>query len=290
VEFDSNISERRKKGNMHIRFTQDCSVIPIADVHLVNLVFLNLSVNGKTFPFLFDTGASITVLNAEVAEKISLRFLDQSVKGSGNTGNFIDTKIGVIETLQFGAITILGLEVAVLPSENMTFVIDELGTEMKFYGFLGWDVIRHFKWSINNSDKTIKVETSTPQDCLPNLTHDVQPTISVEFQGDQMFFGFDSGNTESVLGIKMFDRIQPKKQKNDSWTGVDGTTDQTVFDVEEFSFKILDSVILVKHIPMIQKDVYHTKSVESMGLLASDIVAKRNWIIDFPNQHFEIFD
>ena len=138
---------------MDIQFTQDRSVIPFADVQLASLVFLDLSINGKTFPFLFDTGASMTVMNAEVAEKIGLRFLDKSVKGSGNAGNWIDVKVGVIETLQIGAIKITDLEVSVLPVENLTFAIDDKGTELKINGFLGWDVISYFKWFINNSEK-----------------------------------------------------------------------------------------------------------------------------------------
>ena len=275
---------------MEIRCTQDSSVIPFADVQLASLVFLDLSINGKSFPFLFDTGASITVMSLEVAEKIELRFLDQTVKGRGNAGNLIDTNMGAVDTLQFGAITISDLEVAMLPVENLTFTIDDQGNKIKINGFLGWDVIKNFRWHINNSNKTIKVEKSVPQECIPNLTHDVMPTIRVEYHAEQLHFGFDSGNTESVLGIKMFERIRPKEQKNDSWTGVDGTTERTVYNVEEFRCHILDSEICVEHIPMIQQDVYQAESVESMGLLASDIVANRDWSIDFPNQHFEIFD
>ena len=86
----------------------------------------------------------------------------------------------------------------------------------------------------------------------------------------------------------MLERIQPKEQKSDSWTGVDGTTERTVFDVEEFTFRVLQSEIRLQHIPLIQQDVFVPSTCDSMGLLASDIVANKDWMIDFPNHHFEI--
>jgi hypothetical protein len=266
------------------------SILPFADIHLAGLIFIDLVVNGKAYPFMFDTGASITVVNEEIAKKVELRILDKSARGIGNAGNWIDTKIGVVETLQMGAITVSDLEVSVLPSKYLTFVIDDKNTELKINGFLGWDVIQHFKWTIDNSNKTIKVERPASQECTQNLTHDVMPTISVQFKEEQLYFGFDCGNTESVLGIKMFERIHPQNQKSDSFTGVDGTIEQTVFEVEDFECQVINSTIHLQHVPMIQQDVYKAKTIESMGLLASDIVVNRSWMIDYPNHHFEILD
>jgi hypothetical protein len=275
---------------MNINFSPSPSVIPIASVKLANLIFLNVTINDQIYPLLFDTGASITVVNEEIAQKVGLRILDKSVKGSGNAGKWIETKMGEIKALQIGENTFLDMEVAVLPSENLTFVIDEKNTKMKINGFMGWDIIQHFKWTIYKSNETIKMEKPAPQECISNLIYDIQPTISVAFKGELLNFGFDSGNTESILGIKMFERIQPLQQKSDSWIGVDGTIEQTVFDVEEFKFRILDKLIRLQHVPLIQQDVYHAKRVESMGLLSSDIVANKDWVIDFFNHHFEILE
>lgn len=125
----------------------------------------------------------------------------------------LEAEFGKIDKLQFGDVIITNKEVVILPTEQLTFVIDDKGSKIKINGFLGWDIIQHFKWTINSLDKTISIEKPEFKECKHNLFYDVQPTIMVEYNCEQLYFGFDSGNTESTLGIGMYDRIGSKNEK-----------------------------------------------------------------------------
>lgn len=255
------------------------------------MIFLDVVINGESYPFLFDTGANITVINEDILLNKDVHYLKDRLRCGGNAGKIItDVKVGKIDKLQFGEVIIADKEVAILPSEKLTFIVDDSGKKMKISGFLGLDIIHNFKWTINSLDKTIRLEKPKFKECQKNLFYDVQLTIMLEYNDEQLYFGFDSGNTESILGIRMYDRIVSKNEKTDSFTGVDGTIEKTVYDVEEFKFKIENKEVNLKHIPMIRKDVYISKKFQSMGLLASDIVATKSWVIDFLNCHFEILD
>ena len=100
--------------------------------------------------------------------------------------------------------------------------------------------------------------------------------------------GFDSGHTESMLDVKMADKLEDLKSVIDSTQGADGEITENAYVAEEFRFKVCDTTVTLSNLIVLKRGIYGQGDNHMMGLLGADIVWNRLWIIDYPNRHFEI--
>lgn len=273
-----------------INYADISESINISNERIYNLILLDVNFSGLSIPVVFDTGAMITVISKSVANLIGAQVMEESLRGGGNAGGTINANIAVIDCIHIGHSKIINKKVAILPDEALNFGVDDDGKQIIVNGFLGWDIIQHFKWTIDSRVNSIKIEKPIQSNLEINMNWDIMPLIYVNYGLESMCFGFDSGNTESVLGQQFIHVFKSAKGKIDTFTGVDGTVEEKVLIGDYIEFKIGRQVICLNNISVVNRDVFPAKLLKPMGLLAVDIIQNRAWSIDYFNRHFEIIE
>ena len=121
-----------------------------------------------------------------------------------------------------------------------------------------------------------------------SLYWDNMPIIKAIHNNNLMYFGLDTGNTESMLGKEFIPFLESLQERSDILVGVGGTSDENVYLAEDIQLNIGDAFIQLKDISVLKRDVFPTNNFKVMGLLAADIIQNHKFIIDYANQDFQI--
>lgn len=276
--------------NLKVHFSNTVSIIKMSDFKFANLYFLDIVINGELVAVMFDTGATMTVLNESTVNLLKAKSTDTKLKAGGSGGDSIECKTVLISKILIGSNEIFEKEVIVAPDEAFDFGLDEKGNKFKAQGLLGWDIISLFKWAVNKETHIFTVEKSFYRDVIHNLSWDSFPLLKVNWNKETMFFGFDTGHTETILGKNMIEKLNDLEKTTDSTVGVDGTLDEDAYITKEFSFTINNTSVLLKNIIVLKREIFGQVYQDMMGLLGSDIIQGRKWILDYPNEIFEIIE
>ena len=197
-------------------------------------------------------------------------------------------KTSVISSLKIGNTQIENIAVVAVDDENLDFGVDENENKLIVNGFLGWDIIQNFKWTIDGKNKIFTMEKPfNSVDKKGNLDWDNMPIIEAKFNDKPMFFGFDMGNTESMFSQSFIPFLEIKKVKTDIITGVDGVVEE-VLVAKNIDITIENQIINLNNISVLNRDIFPTKKYQVMGLLAADIIQNSKCIIDYPGRYFKI--
>ncbi len=276
--------------NLIVHFTNTESIIKMSKLKFANLYFLDIVINGELVTVMFDTGATMTVLKESMVNLVKAESTDTKFKAGGSAGNSIVCNTVLISKMLIGSNEIFDKEVLVAPDEVFDFGLDEEGNKFEAQGLLGWDIISLFKWAVNKDAQIFTVEKSFYRDVIHNLSWDNFPLLKVNRNKETIFLGLDTGHTETILGKNMIDKLDNLEKTVDSTVGVDGTLDEDAFITKDFSFTINNTSVLLKNIIVLKRDIFGQVYQDMMGLLGSDIIQGRNWILDYPNEIFEIID
>lgn len=117
---------------------------------------------------------------------------------------------------------------------------------------------------------------------------DNMPIIRTSINGVVEVFGFDTGNTESILGDHMYDRLPKYSEALDAFTGVDGTKEEAVRIIDNLALQIGKQMVELNQVSAINRKVFPTENEQINGLLGADILDGRNWTLDYSNRNLEI--
>ena len=250
---------------------------------LANLPLINIEINGHKIPMVFDTGASITVIN-ESTLKIASSFREgREIVSGGNLGINIKSKTKIIEEIRIGEIVISDLEVIVEEDSRLDFGVDEDGNDLKIDGFLGWDVIQNFFWKVDRVNNLIEVSTSEKSEDNKNLFWDNMPILPVRIDNDEVYFGFDTGNTETMLGSNFNSTLRETYKEKELIVGLDGSAEVEIEKLDALNLKVCGSEIQLKNLTMLDRDVFPTTKYEVQGLLAADLIENKVLWLDYKN-------
>lgn len=273
---------------MKVLYSDSTNLINMSKEKFMNLFLIDISVDGETIPFVFDTGATITVISESVANSVNTIILPDTVRAGGNTGSVESFSKRKISTFNIGNNSVEDLSVIVVPDNQLDFGFDEEGNKLSVNGFLGWDVINKFKWMINPHDRTYIIEKPERIGSEERLSWDNMPIINVKFDNHAMHFGFDSGNTESMFSKEFIPYLKAKEEKVDELAGVEGIIEEEVYLINSIELTIGNQNIELENISVLKRDVFPTSDFKVMGLLAADIIQNYKCVIDFTNNNFKL--
>lgn len=273
---------------MKILYSEDTDIIDMSHDRFANLLVIDILNKDNRIPFVFDTGASITAISTTVAEKIGAIPLLDSVTVGGNSGKKKTVSKYLIPSIRLGNNIIDNIICIVMPDNELDFGIDEHGNSLKINGFLGWDIIHRFKWIIDPISRNFKICAPIITDLKNRLYWDNMPIINVLYNNHPMYFGFDTGNTESMFGKEFIPFLESIIETSDTLAGVGGTVEEKGYLAKDIQLNIGGSFVLLDNISVLKRDVFPTKNCKVMGLLAADIIQNHKFVIDYANQNFEI--
>ncbi len=261
-------------------------------------VFLSVNINGKDIKLFFDTGASISLLDINVARALGIKS-DSTIiiEGAGGSSSY---EIVLNQNIRVGQTEI----------NNATFSLDDL-TRLRqrmskdFYGIIGYDILKSYITELNFTKQKFflypfgeDLDLNGYQTIGFSFDNGINiPQFDMHItQNNQVYSGsilFDSGNAGTALLVNTpFDQAHnlsakaPKKITKTS-DNLSKTSLNTAFYVDELK---LGNYIL-KDIPILAAaDVSGISALEGyMGLLGAPVINKFDWIIDYDKKvlHFK---
>jgi len=273
---------------MKILYSENENIINMSKQRFMNLFLINITVDGKFIPLVFDTGASITAISESVADSIGAIPLKDKITVGGNTGKIETVSKYMIPEFEIGDNTIKNLIVIVVPDNQLDFGFDKEGNSLKVNGFLGWDIISNFKWTINPHTRKFIIEKPQWYENKGLLYWDNMPIINAQYDNNCMYFGFDSGNTESMFSKEFIPFLETKHENKDDIAGVGGIIKEDVYTMGNIKLIISDKSIELMNISALKRDIF-PNTHKAMGLLAVDIIQNHGCVIDFINEDFRLF-
>lgn len=273
---------------MQVNFSKNVSILKMSEAKFSNLFFLDIFLNEILITVMFDTGATMTVLNESTVKLINAEETNINRIAGGSSGHIQECRTVFLQKIRIGNSEIFQQEVLVAPDEALDFGMDEAGNRFMAQGLLGWDIISLFKWTVNRKNETITMEKSIHKDVLQNLSWNKFPLIQATWREKTICFGFDCGHTESILGAKMTEQLEDLHTTVDTTAGVDGTLEEDAYVTKEFNFSIGNTLVSLNNVIVLKRDIFGQGCTDMMGLLGADIIQDRKWILDYPNGYFEI--
>lgn len=159
------------------------------------LMFVPVTIHGKTYPFILDSGASSSVVSERFAKEVGFRTVRDTMNLAG-VGTGIG-KCGTVDSLTVGNITFKHPIVIITPSNP------EVDTVYQVDAVLGLDFIRMVGETQIFPHKG-KIRFPIQQTALPKtgrnlMLDDGQSYLKAYSENEQLIFHFDTGNVKSDL-------------------------------------------------------------------------------------------
>lgn len=180
------------------------------------LIVVKAIIQGKEFDFIFDTGASNTILSKEAADAIGLKDRGGSYTRDSQ-GNRQRLMLGLIDTISIGGVAFKDISVSVIDwPENSA--VECIGKD----GLIGNNLIRHCNWLIDYEKKIMTIsDGDLSMDNItftPMKTANIRPRLDIKmndisFENVLLDLG-SGGNFDISRGIAANKSINPKDYKH----------------------------------------------------------------------------
>lgn len=273
-----------------IRPDKDTEVpIEIKNIRKGRLMFIPVTIKGKQYNFIFDTGAGTTTVSESFAKEIGLRVVNNSYPVSGVEE--IMGKCGTIAEIQVGDIIFKNPMIAIIPpnpSVDTLFRIDAI---------LGMDFIKSIgEVQIFINDKKIvfpKKITALPKTGVNMLIDNRQPYIKAYSKKERLIFHLDTGNADAGLYNNYYQKhkneVETRATKDTiSSAGVGGVRDVYGYKLPSLSLKVGNTNFKLKNISVSTEDLISFQKYEDGSLGMDFFTLFKQVTINFNEMFVEV--
>ncbi|WP_169301388.1 pepsin/retropepsin-like aspartic protease family protein [Pontimicrobium aquaticum] len=171
----------------------------------------NLEVNSglKKVDFIFDTGASISVIQESQAIELGFNILNVDIDATAITGKKIKSKLAIAKEIRINNLTIQNVIFLVFKDKDLSF------PSANYYikGIIGYPVIRAMEeiHLTNNNELFIPKKTNLYPN--KNLAIDERtPIVEVIYENDSLSFSLDTGASSTILYNSFYEKNKKKIQ------------------------------------------------------------------------------
>ncbi|NQY93751.1 MAG: aspartyl protease family protein [Campylobacteraceae bacterium] len=275
-----------------VSFEKKESTVELQTHFMISLPRVKIKLDGRSFYFVLDTGASINVISQEVADHLTLKTSSFKVKVETATKNSVLGKVGVLKTLKLGP-AIFGNQVTlVLPNSDLESNI--LG--INFYqidGIIGWPILKKLDLVFDfDKDEIIISKPFIKQNKNKNLIwlFEDPMVLTSEKKKHQKLLFLDTGATNSQVTLnyieKMSLQVNNWKYKKFNGLGGKGEAEKTA-EIPEVVFSFPS---YVAHLKKVNLRIEHSdcKLNPCDGRIGIDTAKNKRMHIDFSNSFFDI--
>jgi predicted aspartyl protease len=183
----------------------EMATLPV-DFGRPNLVRLSVRVNGRPpEEFVLDSGASISLLTENAAARMGVRFVPGATAAArGLHDTEIPMRMGWLDSVRIGDLTLTDVPVGVLPDGTLTFETAALGV-FRLNGVLGAHFMKEFDWRIEYFEKHLFARRLDPK--APRGSKDqnlffrrMKPMVRTSINGQPWsYFLLDTGSEPSMV-------------------------------------------------------------------------------------------
>ncbi len=240
------------------------NIIPIKrDIAgLMNFPVISYDDN-DTLDFVFDTGASKSVIVKSLADKFGATILENKVHVYGFTGKRIESELGLV-SFKLGDIEIKNSPFLIFPDSLLSFADGAYVIK----GVIGFPVMNVLKQFTLKDDKELVIPEKPDKTKLRNLAlEEAYPVVMVQYNNDTLPFHFDTGADRTILYYsflnKFKDNFEDIKKTNYTIGGAGGTKEVDIFVLDSAMFyagntnsKLYNVVMLTEQIGIEQHFLY----------------------------------
>lgn len=203
-----------------------------------NRLTIETKANGRDSNLIFDTGGDTTSYGEQFGQKAKFFISEFETKHKTSVERIYTTKLGFIDTLKLGSISLKNVHVSLTPFKPNEFWCDGKNKE-NFDGLLGFDEIKklgdRISFAVKNDrvdhiiienyspDETIIDENSDIETKIILGAHASKPYVNLKIEGQSYACLWDTGWDVTTLSKTMYDKhadvITPKVPASNTITG-----------------------------------------------------------------------
>ncbi len=249
--------------------------------------------NGQPEYWVFDTGASQSVVSASVATELGVVPVEGvSVTPKTSTSIQRPGQMGKLDTLHLGGVVAHDVPLLIFEDADLSF---EVAGEPTFVirGIVGWPVIRELAAELNFVDGRYAAELSAPvSDAAHNLSWMGYPMVRVATaDGQPLIFGLDTGSSNTSVTPAIFDALDSLAVYTTEVTtgGVGGFVEERTKMVDRLDLAIGGSLVELRDVATeTEPEASSLVFFQEDGMLGSDIARKGTLFLDAPNATLRI--
>lgn len=262
------------------------------------LILLPVKINEHgPFEFILDTGAGTSLLSSELAKQLEVKII--SSKEGQSAGGKIAVLLGKVDSLAVGETKLRDVEVGVV---DLAHIGKTIGA--KIDGDLGYNVLKHFRITIDYRGKTIRLDdpkrverfgaAATPAraEIAMRLAHPAKPLILVDVRANgrgPFQFAIDTGTSTTAITPELAKKLGIASSPIGPATtagapvGVTAGTLQS-FQVGGATIDNLD-VVVADFFAMLNDAI----GAKLDGIVGYNFLRHHKVVIDYPNETLSLF-
>jgi hypothetical protein len=260
---------------------------------------VTIRINGKPHDFWLDTGASMTLLSADVAVAAGAKLAANDTLALGVVGGHIEARAIYLDSMSMGSVVVRGLGAALVSAEALRFderTINGIKRTVPIDGMIGTDVLRHLDVVIDARAGTITLSRPRRRNVATrNLFWVGYPVVRfVTRDGRPVLFGLDTGAEGTYVTTTLLKKLPrtPVAARRNALVGL-GASQQGATTSRHSSWvarnvPLSDGnyAIALKNVPIMPSQRW--TFVDFDGVIGSDVALATRMHLDFTNGVFDI--
>lgn len=213
-------------------------------------ILIPVTINGKTYQFIFDTGAGTSYMSQRMAKETGVRILSDSLIINSNLPGAMTGNFGTLENMQIGSITFHNSLITIAPpNEFDSIMIVDAVLGMDFIGL--FDEVRIYP----KDKKIVFPKSSTP---LPSYGRNLMKVdralkLKAQANGETLMLHFDTGNSTAGLFYQYYEKHKAEfesigKKEKITGGGFNHVVTKDILRLPSFDMEIGDATAHLKNL------------------------------------------
>ncbi|MDB4883967.1 MAG: hypothetical protein JWL95_2733 [Gemmatimonadetes bacterium] len=254
---------------------------------------ITVKINGRPHQFWLDTGASMTLLTADVAIEAGVRLAAADTLALGVVAGHVEARAAYIDSLSIGPVVVRGLGAAIVTPDALRFdqhVVEGKRLPIRIDGMIGTDVLRHLDVVLDAGAETITIRRprrlSAP---TRNLFWVGYPVIRlVTEDGHPVLFGLDTGAEATYVTSTLLKKMPRTRlaARRVTLTGIGSEHKVSGWVARDVPLSDGNYAIDLRNVPIMPEQRWTFVNFD--GVIGSDVALATRMHLDFTNGLFDI--
>jgi hypothetical protein len=255
----------------------------------IRFMYVNLTVNGVTAPWLLDASTDIPMMSQSFAIKLGMKVYPQIAHiNSGIAKTHPSVHIGLIPKLEIGSATLNNVPVMVMNDKDMELAFHQINASLSYAIFRELGVTKF----IHNKVLVLGEAPQTNSSTVPLYNDSQTPVIQVTIKGKTLPFTLNLTATNSSFLTRYFNQFQAESsdwsQSRIKESYVGANKKWTIYKEHNLDVKFGDYAIQLKN-----THIYNDTPANSStyGYIGQDILRQMpGYIWDLKNMTFTVLN
>jgi hypothetical protein len=256
---------------------------------------VTVHVNGRPHEFWLDTGASMTLLSIDVAQRAGVKLAATDTLALGVLGGHIPAHAVYIDSIRLGSIVARGLGAALVAPSVLRLdqrVVNGVTRAVPISGMIGTDILRHLDVVLDAGAGTMTIRRPRRD---PNATRNLfwvgYPVVRlVTRDGRPVLFGLDTGAEASYVTTTLLKKLPATvvATRRATFIGLGNKNEEkrSRWIARDVPLSDGNYAVALRNIPVLPE--HRWTFIDFDGVIGSDVALATRMHLDFTNGIFDI--